>query len=69
MEILDSYWFSSVLGPVIGIIRTKNEIGEIKYYIGNGKGEDIYEDAKNIAEHGAKFPSWAGNDIFSEELK
>lgn len=47
MKILNSIWFNT-----IGIVCIKNEIGTIKYYIGQGKGINQKEDEVHIAEYG-----------------
>lgn len=54
MKIVDAVWFTPV-GAVIGIVTVRNESGEIKQYIGFGKGKDEEEDANFIARHGAPF--------------
>jgi len=64
MKILESVWFSPGKGAhLIGIVKTLNEIGEIKFYIGSGKGNDKDEDEKSIAEYGARFPNECGEKL------
>lgn len=60
MKILDSIWFTQMGGTLIGIVKTQNEVGEIKYYIGSCLGDCQETDEKHIAERGAKFPEEAG---------
>lgn len=60
MKILGSTWFTQMGGTLIGIVKTQNDIGEIKYYIGSCFGDCQEEDEKSIAERGAKFPEAAG---------
>lgn len=57
MKILNKIWFTE-MGSVnpIGIVIIQNEIGEEKAYIGTGSGHNEEDDAKKIAEQGAKFP-------------
>ena len=57
MKVLSSIWFSE-MGSVcpIGIVRIKNDHGEIKSYIRTGSGIDQKQDEIMIAEQGAKFP-------------
>ncbi|MCK9544997.1 MAG: hypothetical protein M0R03_23525 [Novosphingobium sp.] len=64
MEILGSYWFTPSGGmSVIGIVKTKNEVQEIKYYIGTAVGFSKKEDEKHIAMYGSKFPIDVGNKL------
>jgi hypothetical protein len=64
MKILDSFWFSPMASPIIGIVKCENEVGEIKYYIGTAFGNDKMMDEKHISEKGAKFPSIAAEKLF-----
>jgi hypothetical protein len=64
MKILDSFWFSPMASPIIGIVKCENKIGEIKYYIGTAPGKDQMMDAKHISENGAKFPPIAAEKLF-----
>jgi hypothetical protein len=64
MKVLDSVWFTQMGGTLIGIIKTENEIGEIKYYIGSVLGDDIKADEEYIASRGAKFPERVGKVLF-----
>jgi len=63
-EILESYWFTPTWGSIIGIIKVKNEMDEIKYYIGNAGGQDKKKDEEFISIRGAKFPKEAAEQIF-----
>jgi len=64
MKILESVWFSPGGGMhLIGIVKTLNKIGEIKFYIGTGIGLDKEEDEKSIAEYGARFPNSCGEKL------
>lgn len=63
MKILDSFWFSQMAGPIIGIVKIETDRNEIKYYIGNGAGEDKEKDEISIAQYGAKFPEEAFNKL------
>lgn len=63
MKILGSTWFSQMGGTFIGVVKTQNEAGEIKYYIGSCLGDNQEDDEKHIAEAGAKFPEDAGKII------
>ena len=53
MKVLDVLWFSS--RTTVGIVATKNEMDEIKFYIGAALGFDSEVDTKNIVDYGAKF--------------
>lgn len=46
-QIMDSYWFNT-----IGLVKVRTSIGEVKYYIGQGKGFNQQEDEQLIAETG-----------------
>jgi len=64
MKILDKFWFSPGGSmAVIGIVKTINEMKEIKYYIGTSIGESEEADANYIAMNGAKFPKEAGEKL------
>ena len=66
MKILDSYWFTPMGAPVVGVVKCQNEVGEIKYYIGNDYSNNDQEAAeKYISERGAKVPTHIGEAIFS----
>ena len=53
IKILKTYWFSQMTSPfTIGIVKTKNEVGQIKFFIGTGLGYDDKKDAMHIAERG-----------------
>lgn len=53
MKILEVTWFSHML-TTIGIVSIKNEIGQVKFYIGKVEGFDEEADTKFISEYGAK---------------
>jgi hypothetical protein len=46
-NVVDSFWFG-----YIGIVRVKTGNGDIKYYIGQGKGEHQHADEQHIAGYG-----------------
>lgn len=52
MEIIDVSWWTT--DKSIGIVVVKNEVGQLKAYIGVGDGQDEEQDAKNIADGGAR---------------
>jgi len=64
MKILGAIWFTpgGSMG-FIGVVKTQNEMGEIKYYIGTAIGESEEADAKYIANYGAHFPVEAGKNL------
>jgi hypothetical protein len=65
MKILNSIWFSPGGSMhVIGIIKTINEMKEVKYYIGTSIGASQDEDSLYIASYGAHFPFEAGEKLF-----
>lgn len=53
MKILNAEWFSNPQG-CFGIVTIKNDIGEIKSYLGLGDGRSEHEDIEYIAKTGAK---------------
>ena len=63
-EVLEAVWMSApacmAMGHlVLGIVKVRNEAGQVKFYIGLGHGVSASEDAKYIADHGAKLdPRW-----------
>ena len=57
--ILDAIWLSApaCVDPehrTMGIVKTRNEVGQVKFYIGMGCGGTELEDSRHIADHGAK---------------
>ena len=65
MIILCTEWRTA--RDTIGILLCKNEMGQVKCYIGSGDGFDEEVDKNNIADYGAKlqmkeaiafFPDW-----------
>jgi hypothetical protein len=65
MKILSSFWFSPGGSMhVIGIVKTINDMKEIKYYIGTSIGAGQDEDSQYIANYGAHFPSEVGEKLF-----
>lgn len=65
MKVLNSYWFSPMGEPIIGVVRVLSGDGEgIKYYIGTAQGKDKALDEMHIALHGARFPDSAGSPLF-----
>lgn len=53
METLDSMWFTH-LDKTVGIIATKNDQGEVKFYLGVVDGVSEKVDIRRIKEWGAK---------------
>lgn len=53
--ITDAIWFTPWSGECIGIVTGHSDHGEVKHYIGVGKGEDEKLDALHIAYQGARF--------------
>lgn len=62
MKILGSYWYNpgGALG-CIGVVKVENGLGEIKYFIGIGKGLDLKGDEISIRNYGAKFSKEMGD--------
>lgn len=55
-KIVEKYWYTPMMGDVIGIIKTYDEITkETKFYIGTGIGADEEVDAEFIKKFGDKF--------------
>ena len=67
MKILDVCWFSS--NNTIGIVATKNEMGEIKFYVGLGNGFDEEVDCQHIANYGGKIYPQIFNSFFERNIK
>lgn len=62
MKILGSHWYNpGATVDCIGVVKVENGIGEIKYYIGIGKGVDLKADEVRITDFGAKFPKEMGD--------
>ena len=67
MKVVDSIWFTPMGGTVVGIVRCVDDVGNAKYYIGNGNGMSQDADEDMIARLGAKFPLQVGNQLFGVE--
>ena len=65
-RIVSAKWYTAGMNPaLIGIVQTaKDDPEEVSYWIGTGFGEDEAENAKRIADYGAKFPKEAGDILF-----
>jgi len=63
MKVLEAYWFTSMGGEPIGIVKVQTEFDGIKFYIGNAPGMDEDSDAHYIADRGAKFPTDLGMEL------
>lgn len=48
-EIIDSIWFND-----IGIVATRNDMGQVKFYIGKGNGINEIDDNLKIASCGTR---------------
>lgn len=49
-------WYTTVIGPVIGIVHGVDKItGEEKSYIGTGEGFSEADDIETIVSYGATF--------------
>ena len=69
------HWFTA--RTCVGIVQVVQDhqkeefrqtgLADFKYYIGTGWGEDEKVDMNYIAEHGASFPSDAGDMLFGVE--
>lgn len=67
-KVVQVYWFSSMQQTIIGIVKCKDEItGEIKYYIGNGKGYSAEDDVEEIKSWGAKISKQQLEDMLDEK--
>lgn len=62
MKIIRWLWYAGA--ETVGIVKTQNAIGEIKYYIGVAEGHNEADDALRIAQWSAKFPNEAGDLLF-----
>jgi hypothetical protein len=64
MKILGSFWFTPGGSMhVVGIVKTINEMKEIKYYIGTSIGSSQEEDSQYIADYGSHFPFEVGEKL------
>lgn len=54
-KIIQSWWYTPLLQPLIGIIKVETETGENKFYIGTGKGENQKADEEYIKQFGTPF--------------
>ena len=65
MKIEDTIWFCAGHGNV-GIVKVRTHGGEVKYFIGQCKGEDEGMDKMWIADWGSSFPTEAGKVLFGD---
>lgn len=54
-NVIESVWYTLKEGIEIGIVTIRNEVGEVKQYIGRGTGIDQEIDEQIIAAHGVPF--------------
>lgn len=55
-KVLNSWWFTTADGDLIGIIKTIDEVtNEVKFRIGSADGFNESEDQERIKAHGARF--------------
>ena len=55
-KVLNSWWFTTADGDLIGIIKTIDEVtNEIKFRIGLADGIDELADQERIKAYGARF--------------
>jgi len=52
VEIIDTFWFSGE--TQMGIVIIKNQIGELKAYLGTASGADEKTDSEYIADNGVR---------------
>jgi hypothetical protein len=64
MKILNSYWFSPMGQPVIGIVKVVTDYGAIEHYIGAATGQHKEEDEQLIMKTGARFPDGCAQSLF-----
>lgn len=55
-KVLSAVWYNlwSKAGKIIGIVKVE-DFGEVKYYIGLGKGDDEDQDIKLVLSNGSRF--------------
>lgn len=69
VEILDTYWFTEAYHPHhFGMVKVKNEVGKIRYFIGNCSGRSESADAETIARWGAEISPERAKEFFSDEV-
>lgn len=57
VKVLDSLWFTTSIGTIIGLVLTENDVGVKKIRIGPGIGSASQEaDEKFVAAHGSRLP-------------
>ena len=69
--ILDAIWLSAPACVAngygtMGIVKTRNDVGQVKFYIGHGQGCAELDDAQYIAAHGAKLDPKIITDFLKE---
>ena len=65
-KILETFWISGA--ETIGIVAIKNDMDEIKFYIGKGQGLDSDIDIQRIIDYGAKVNPDTVKQFFERNL-
>lgn len=68
MKALEAIWFTHQQ-YTMGIVAAKNDIGQVKFYIGFAFGNDEKDDIKNILDYGAKLDPGEIKNFFDRNLE
>jgi hypothetical protein len=63
VKILDSLWFTTSTGVLIGLVLTENSMGVKKVRAGIGGGKDQERDEQFVAETGGRVPKFVSQFI------
>ena len=67
-KILDTYWFTEAYHPHhFGMVKVEDEMGKVRYFIGNCTGQSESIDAEKIANWGAEISPGRAKEFFTDE--
>lgn len=68
-KILSAYWFTEAYHPHhFGMVKVQDDMGKIRYFIGNCTGHSEQADAKAIADWGAEINPQKAKEFFEDEI-
>ena len=69
MTVIEAVWFSTPRIGALGIVCAKNDLEEIKFYLGVGAGFNLDADIQAIIDWGAKLDPDYVKAFFEKHLK
>jgi hypothetical protein len=63
------YWFTEAYHPHhFGMVKVQDEMGKVRYFIGNCTGRSESADAETIARWGAEINAQEAKEFFTHEI-